>query len=44
VLPGYVGGRMVKWLSKIKITKDESKNWHHYYGFGTHHRDYPPRS
>ena len=34
VLPGYVGGRMVKWLTKIEISDEESKNWHHY--FGTH--------
>jgi nitrate reductase (NAD(P)H) len=32
VLPGYVGGRMVKWLSKIEISDEESKNWHHYFG------------
>jgi DMSO/TMAO reductase YedYZ molybdopterin-dependent catalytic subunit len=32
VLPGYVGGRMVKWLSKIEITAEESTNWHHYHG------------
>jgi nitrate reductase (NAD(P)H) len=31
VLPGYVGGRMVKWLSKIEVSDEESKNWHHYH-------------
>jgi len=31
VLPGYVGGRMVKWLTKIEVSEHESNHWHHYH-------------
>lgn len=31
IVPGWVGGRMVKWLKKIWISKKESTNYHHLY-------------
>jgi len=31
ILPGYIGGRMVKWLSEITVTKEESNNFYHYH-------------
>jgi len=30
IMPGFVGGRMVKWLSHISITTHESQSWYHY--------------
>jgi len=30
IIPGYIGGRMIKWLSKIKITTKESDNFYHF--------------
>jgi len=30
VIPGYIGGRMIKWLSEITITAEESDNHFHY--------------
>lgn len=27
--PGYIGGRMIKWLSKITVTELEGDNWYH---------------
>jgi len=27
--PGYIGGRMIKWLSKITVTAEEGDNWYH---------------
>lgn len=32
ILPGYVGGRMVKWLHKIELSDRESPSWYHWYG------------
>lgn len=29
VVPGFIGGRMVKWLSKITVTEEESNNYYH---------------
>merc|ERR1719327_1265218 len=29
LIPGYIGGRMIKWLSKITVTKDEGDNYYH---------------
>jgi nitrate reductase (NAD(P)H) len=31
VVPGIIGGRSVKWLSKITVSKEDSKNYYHYY-------------
>jgi nitrate reductase (NAD(P)H) len=31
ILPGIVGGRMVKWLKKLVISDTPSTNWYHYY-------------
>ena len=30
IIPGYIGGRMIKWLSKITITNKESDNFYHF--------------
>lgn len=31
IIPGFIGGRMVKWLSEITVTKNESNNFYHYH-------------
>ncbi|TDZ65180.1 Nitrate reductase [Colletotrichum trifolii] len=31
VIPGQIGGRSVKWLKKIIVTKEPSSNWYHIY-------------
>ncbi|KAI2628951.1 nitrate reductase [Xylaria nigripes] len=31
VIPGQIGGRSVKWLKRIIITRDPSTNWYHIY-------------
>lgn len=31
VIPGQIGGRSVKWLKRLIITKDPSDNWYHIY-------------
>ncbi|KAI1437981.1 nitrate reductase [Xylaria sp. CBS 124048] len=31
VIPGQIGGRSVKWLKKIIVTRDPSDNWYHIY-------------
>eukprot|EP01026_Neomeris_dumetosa_P052928 TRINITY_DN4715_c0_g1_i6.p1 TRINITY_DN4715_c0_g1~~TRINITY_DN4715_c0_g1_i6.p1 ORF type:complete len:885 (+),score=166.80 TRINITY_DN4715_c0_g1_i6:81-2657(+) len=31
VIPGWIGGRMIKWLSEISVTDHESTNHYHYY-------------
>jgi len=31
VIPGYIGGRMIKWLAKINIIPHESHNCYHYW-------------
>ncbi|XP_043715008.1 nitrate reductase [NADH]-like [Telopea speciosissima] len=30
IIPGFTGGRMVKWLKLIIVTTEESKNYYHY--------------
>ena len=30
LLPGYIGGRMVKWLHSIEVTDEESNNYFHF--------------
>ena len=27
LIPGYIGGRMIKWVEKITVTAEEDKNW-----------------
>lgn len=31
IIPGFIGGRMVKWLSEITVTNTESTNFYHYH-------------
>lgn len=31
IIPGFIGGRMVKFLSEITVTVNESDNFYHYY-------------
>ena len=31
IIPGWIGGRMVKWLTKIIITEKESDNYYHFF-------------
>jgi DMSO/TMAO reductase YedYZ molybdopterin-dependent catalytic subunit len=31
LIPGYIGGRMVKWLTKIEVTEKESGNYYHFH-------------
>jgi nitrate reductase (NAD(P)H) len=30
IIPGYIGGRMIKWLNEITVTTEESDNYFHY--------------
>ncbi|CAL9099680.1 unnamed protein product [Musa acuminata var. zebrina] len=30
IIPGFIGGRMVKWLKRIIVTPQESHNYYHY--------------
>lgn len=30
IIPGFIGGRMVKWLKRIVVTTRESDNYYHY--------------
>ncbi|KAL8199522.1 hypothetical protein R6Q57_013090 [Mikania cordata] len=30
IIPGYIGGRMVKWLKRIIVTTQESESYYHY--------------
>lgn len=30
IIPGFIGGRMVKWLKRIIVTTQESDNYYHY--------------
>ncbi|KAK9807828.1 hypothetical protein WJX72_010494 [[Myrmecia] bisecta] len=31
IIPGFIGGRMVKWLEEISVTSQESDNFYHYH-------------
>jgi DMSO/TMAO reductase YedYZ molybdopterin-dependent catalytic subunit len=31
VLPGFVGGRSVKWLGRIVVSEVESDSWYHWH-------------
>lgn len=31
IVPGFIGGRMIKWLSEITVTPVESTNFYHYH-------------
>jgi nitrate reductase (NAD(P)H) len=31
IIPGMIGGRMVKWLTRITVTEQESDNHYHYF-------------
>mmetsp|Transcript_16545 Transcript_16545/g.21890 ORF Transcript_16545/g.21890 Transcript_16545/m.21890 type:complete len:969 (-) Transcript_16545:142-3048(-) len=31
IIPGYIGGRMVKWLTDIEVTSEQSSNHYHYH-------------
>ena len=31
IIPGFIGGRMVKWLAKIEVTGEESQNYYHFH-------------
>lgn len=31
IIPGYIGGRMIKWLAQINVIPHESKNCYHYW-------------
>lgn len=31
VIPGYIGGRMIKWLADINVLEHETKNHYHYH-------------
>lgn len=30
IIPGYIGGRMIKWLCKIEVTSEPSDNFYHF--------------
>merc|ERR1719506_1771119 len=38
LIPGYIGGRMIKWLSKIEVSDKETDNFYHVYD----NRVFPP--
>ena len=30
IIPGYIGGRMIKWLTEIEVTREQSDNFYHF--------------
>ena len=31
IIPGHIGGRMVKWLEEISVAGEESQNFYHFH-------------
>jgi nitrate reductase (NAD(P)H) len=31
IIPGLIGGRMIKWLEEITVTAEESQNYYHFH-------------
>jgi nitrate reductase (NAD(P)H) len=31
IIPGYIGGRMIKWLEEVSVAADESSNYFHFH-------------
>lgn len=31
IIPGHIGGRMVKWMEEIEVTTQESQNHYHFH-------------
>jgi nitrate reductase (NAD(P)H) len=31
IIPGFIGGRMIKWLCEISVTEKESQNHYHFF-------------
>ena len=31
IIPGFIGGRMIKWLEEITVTAGESDNFYHFH-------------
>jgi nitrate reductase (NAD(P)H) len=31
LVPGFIGGRSIKWLGKVKMSSSESESWYHYF-------------
>ena len=31
IIPGFIGGRMIKWIEEITVTAEESKNYYHFH-------------
>ena len=31
IIPGHIGGRMVKWLEEIRVAPEESQNFYHFH-------------
>ena len=38
IIPGYIGGRMIKWLCKITVSEKETDNFYHIFD----NRVFPP--
>jgi len=31
IIPGFIGGRMIKWIEEITVTSEESQNYYHFH-------------